>query len=278
MPRLAPSTTAALRSVLRCVAARLAGGGAVVPSRARHVIRYDRPAFLVRDGRCVAPPADPWRAPLERHRERIERAIACVGRISSSELARRPALGTAWLVRPDVVVTNTHLARYLDARMRSGAMVATVDFIGEHGAPRRDVAAVSAVLYAADDVDLAFMRIGARAPQTPRLLELADCRPGAAVCAIGFPAENTAWYDAAEIARIFGGVFDVKRVAPGTVLAVTADRLDHDCTTLGGNSGSLLLELASGAAVGVHADGLPFVRNHAVPAGVVRERLAALPG
>jgi hypothetical protein len=109
------------------------GGAALGASVCR---RRRGPAFLVRDGRCVAPPADPWRAPLERHRERIERAIACVGRISSSELARRPALGTAWLVRPDVVVTNTHLARYLDARMRSGATVATVDFIGEHGAPR----------------------------------------------------------------------------------------------------------------------------------------------
>ena len=54
-----------------------------------------------------------------------------------------------------------------------------------------------------------------------------------------------------------------------------AARVEHDCTTLGGNSGSPLVDLGTGAAVGVHYGGAGrFLVNWAVPAGVVAARLA----
>ena len=45
--------------------------------------------------------------------------------------------------------------------------------------------------------------------------------------------------------------------------------LQHDCTTLGGNSGSVLLDLATGEAVGLHFSGVYLRSNYAVPASVV---------
>ena len=42
--------------------------------------------------------------------------------------------------------------------------------------------------------------------------------------------------------------------------------ITHDCSTLGGNSGSVLLDLQTGEAVGLHFAGLYLQDNFAVPA------------
>src|SRR6516165_11707527 len=44
----------------------------------------------------------------------------------------------------------------------------------------------------------------------------------------------------------------------------------HDCTTLGGNSGSVVLNLSTGEAVGLHFAGLYQETNYAVRASVLR--------
>lgn len=48
----------------------------------------------------------------------------------------------------------------------------------------------------------------------------------------------------------------------------------HDCTTLGGNSGSVAFDYTGGQAVGLHFGGSYLKANYAVPASVVAERLA----
>jgi len=50
----------------------------------------------------------------------------------------------------------------------------------------------------------------------------------------------------------------------------------HDCTTLGGNSGSVAFDYTGGQAVGLHFGGSYLKANYAVPASVVAERLAGL--
>ena len=109
----------ALRGVGQALRSRLAGAtDGSRQLRHEHVVHYERPAFLVHDGRCVTPLADAWRPRLAR--DHIDRAIACVGRFSSSESAR-VGLGTGWRVRPNVIVTNRHLALYFAERRRHGA-------------------------------------------------------------------------------------------------------------------------------------------------------------
>ena len=56
-------------------------------------------------------------------------------------------------------------------------------------------------------------------------------------------------------------------VSPGWVFT-------HDATTLGGNSGSVVVDLATGNAVGLHFGGFEGDRNDGVKANVVASLVA----
>jgi endonuclease G len=60
---------------------------------------------------------------------------------------------------------------------------------------------------------------------------------------------------------IYGDVYDKKRLAPGAITEVDEKRLLHNCTTLGGNSGSAVVDLATGDALGLHFSG-SFLRTN----------------
>ena len=49
--------------------------------------------------------------------------------------------------------------------------------------------------------------------------------------------------------------------------------LEHDASTLGGNSGSVILDMATGLAIGLHFAGSFLQANYAIPAAVVRQVL-----
>ena len=72
---------------------------------------------------------------------------------------------------------------------------------------------------------------------------------------------------------IFGDVYDKKRLAPGQVTEARPDVVLHDCSTLGGNSGSVVVDLATGEAVGLHFAGRFLETNYAIPSAVVAARL-----
>jgi endonuclease G, mitochondrial len=57
------------------------------------------------------------------------------------------------------------------------------------------------------------------------------------------------------------------------VIEPAAGTLTHDCSTLGGNSGSVVLSLDTGQAVGLHFAGRFLEANFAVPSSVVARRL-----
>lgn len=63
--------------------------------------------------------------------------------------------------------------------------------------------------------------------------------------------------------RIFDGVYNCKRLAEGR------DVVHHDATTLGGNSGSAVIDLDSGKAVALHFGGAAGRSNVAVHAAAV---------
>jgi hypothetical protein len=71
-------------------------------------------------------------------------------------------------------------------------------------------------------------------------------------------------------------VYDKKRLAPGEILKVTDSEIEHDCSTLGGNSGSAVVSLATGEALGLHFAGLYMEANYAVPAPKLRDLLNKL--
>ena len=66
---------------------------------------------------------------------------------------------------------------------------------------------------------------------------------------------------------------DKKRRAPGQITKAKKQLVLHDCSTLGGNSGSVVLDLETGQAVGLHFAGRFLEANYAVSVPVVAARL-----
>jgi V8-like Glu-specific endopeptidase len=68
------------------------------------------------------------------------------------------------------------------------------------------------------------------------------------------------------MARIFGDIFNVKRLQPGSLrnLFVWGKTFKHDCSTLGGNSGSCVVDLETGRVIGLHFAGRYGRHNRAV--------------
>ena len=69
---------------------------------------------------------------------------------------------------------------------------------------------------------------------------------------------------------IFTGIYDVKRLQPGQITGNFALRkiFYHDCSTLGGNSGSCVIGLDDHKVLGLHCGGRYLGRNEAVALGL----------
>ena len=126
-----------------------------------------------------------------------------------------------------------------------------------------------------DGHDVALLRV---APlddddrELPAPIVLADHDPVAdlKVGAIGYAAWDGSRNERDVMDRIFDGVYDVKRVHPGEIVEVEPRFATHDCSTLGGNSGSAMIDLATGEAVALHFAGRYEQRNYAVKASTLR--------
>jgi endonuclease G, mitochondrial len=94
------------------------------------------------------------------------------------------------------------------------------------------------------------------------------------VATIGYPAYDSRIPEPDLMERIYGKVYNKKRLAPGSVTRLEEALLWHNCTTLGGNSGSVVFDLNSGQALGLHFSGSFLVTNYAVRADVVKRLLA----
>ena len=95
---------------------------------------------------------------------------------------------------------------------------------------------------------------------------------GRDVAVIGYPAFDDR-NDPALQMRIFRQVFNVKRLQPGRLRARSriqsfenlVDATTHDSSTLGGNSGSVVLDVDTGKVVALHFAGRYLEANFAVP-------------
>lgn len=274
----------ALVDAVRRAADRIAqaGADAVLDEAERRgaeaiVALLGRPALLVQEGMFAPPPA-PWRV-LERHRARIEATLPAVGRVEIAGEDGRPCgVGTGFLAGPGVLMTNRHVAELFCAaegdgvwRMRPEAR-GHVDFLEEHRGVRAHEFALTDVVGVHPRHDLALLRVAPASREgrpLPAPLTVAasggEMRTGRPVYVVGYPA-----YDdrnpVAEMLILFSGVFEVKRLQPGKVVRVEerAGQLVHDASTLGGNSGSCVVDLETHRVVGLHAGGLVALGNTAV--------------
>lgn len=265
------------------------------------VKRFTRPVFFVR-GSAFAPPADSatfaqgeseviW-GRLSAAMRHLTATIPSVGRVDLTN-HRFDWVGTGWLVAPDVAVTNRHVAEYFATadgggfafRTAAGGrrVKASLDMRREFQCPDECVVRVRKVLWIEPDggPDVALLRVDvdddegdtALAPIPLMTTDEVRSSLGAWVAVVGYPAQSP-YNDPDDQQRIFDGVYGVKRLAPGTVMAISPDgEFTHDATTLGGNSGSVVLDMGTGKAVGLHFGGVEGDRNSAVQAPVIADRL-----
>lgn len=258
--------------------------------------RFTRPVYLVQDATFTVPPdsfpeSEVIASKLAAGRPSVEQVIPSVGRIDLRN-HRLDWVGTAWVVGPDLVVTNRHVAaEFADARdghfafqenFDGSKVAATVDWRHEFQRGHESRFRVKEVVWIEPrhSVDVALLRIstegedGEGAPVPIPLLnrdEMRDAGPGQWVTVIGYPAFDSR-NDAADQQRIFDGNFNVKRLAPGQITFLSDQPvLFHDATTLGGNSGSVVLDLSTGKAAALHFGGIQGQRNEAVQAWRLQE-------
>lgn len=258
------------------------------------VQRFTRPVHLVQGSTFMStadgfPESAEITALLEKARVPLEAAIPSVGRIDLRNHQLEWA-GTGWLVGPGLVATAGHVAREFAETSGGFAFVqifgrtvhATLDMYREYLRPEESRFPVHEVVWIEPDrdIDVALLRIaetgemGQSAPPPIELAtdeELTGTGVGRWVGVIGYPAADSRAGRLADQQRIFDGVYNHKRLAVGRLTASMPQGLiDHDATTLGGNSGSPLIDLITGKAMALHIRGHRDMRNLAVAAAVVK--------
>jgi len=265
------------------------------------IVREGRPAIPVLDNRIsfqnaiVDAAADTIVKRLKETASVIERCIPLVGRVDVDNYPTALSyVGTAWLVDNNIAITNRHVAELI-ARNNNGAfkfrpgrlseeLRVSVDYRHEMGMNAKDSVRVLRVIWIEPDPngpDIAFLELDRRTDGTTKpsiTLADKDADPDSEVVVIGYPARapahvipNQQWMD-----QIYGSTYDVKRVAPGLAGAISLGWATHDCTTLGGNSGSVVVN-NKGEAVALHFAGLYMIENYAVPASTIGKLLKERP-
>ncbi|HYP52236.1 MAG TPA: serine protease [Pyrinomonadaceae bacterium] len=246
-----------------------------------------RPAMRYVNGKVQMPPEDlgdndRWRVLIAQARPKINKASGSVGRISFVAPPGLAALaGTGWRVGGDLLVTNRHVVEKLvtdpeatpDAWAIDAAKRPHIDFAADDASPAQRFE-IAELVYCApeEEIDVAFLRVTSGVEALPPPLKLdwdaeaagselagAGGEPprfrGNEIYVVGHPYRRRG----SELtAAIFGQVDGAKRWSPGLVTRVEANKplLEHDCTTLGGNSGSCVLTAEGHAVIGLHIAGL----------------------
>ncbi|NUK51877.1 trypsin-like peptidase domain-containing protein [Streptomyces lunaelactis] len=242
------------------------------------VLLEGRPAILVQN-HDFTPQEGDW-AVLDGHRAAIRESIARVGRVEVTGHSSLDWIGTAFLVGPDAVMTNRHVAAEFARGDGTGwtfheGMSAQLDMGEEYGAVPEDrgpAYEVSEVLGIHRDVDMALLRVSPAAggPLPTPLAVAGDAPadlPGRPVYCVGYPAADGRRNEPESMRRIFMDIYNVKRLQPGTTTELVPEQavIKHDCSTLGGNSGSPVFDLTDHRVLGLHFGGRYGFGNYAVP-------------
>lgn len=244
-----------------------------------------RPAWFIDEDRIIIDKAFDQTNLVTDNIERLEDVAKQVGRVDLFNHATLDYAGTGWLIEKDIVVTNRHVAEVFahpnglnGFDFKSGAfgdpVETRLDFIRqrnpEAGARRR--ADVLEVLFMAPQFgpDIALLRVEVMADADVLELDTNPVKDDRPVGAIGYPAEDRR-NDATLMDAIFGAPYGVKRFSPGLVRGTdrATGELLTDYSSLGGNSGSAVVDLESGKVRGLHFAGLFKRSNYAVTAELV---------
>jgi endonuclease G, mitochondrial len=244
-----------------------------------------RPVYDIVDGTYAG--GHPLWAKLDEDaaiRRRIEGVLPSVGRIELPGFSGVPYGGTGFVIGPSLLMTNRHVAEIFAHGLGSRAEFiagrrAGIDFLREHGRSGTEFFDVKAVRMIHPYWDMALLEVdGLSASHGVLRLALDDARDltGREVVVIGYPAFDSR--NPADVQNdLLGGRFGVKKLQPGMLQGgfdteshrKIVRAATHDCSTLGGNSGSAVVDISTGDVLALHFGGRFAQRNYAVPAGAL---------
>jgi hypothetical protein len=278
----------------------LGGAAAALPARdliLETIVRRERPVLFIKNGLFDTTDVTTYGNEAVELVDKLKsasttliRVLPLIGRVDVANFPNIDFLGTAWFVASDIVVTNRHVAALIaeaDGRQfvfRRGIggkpldpSICNAHEFDDNNTDATRTFKVKDVLYIEPDDgknDIAFVRVERRVDGAIPHVEIAatDIGDNDPVCVIGYPARATKDVipDQNLMQELYRNRYDVKRAAPGFGMGTNDGTSEHDCTTLGGNSGSVVLNL-KGEAVGLHFAGLYQQANYAVPASALRD-------
>jgi trypsin-like peptidase len=247
-----------------------------------------RPAMSYSNGQVQMPPSDlgendRWRVLIATARSKINRASAAVGRITiTGNTGITEHIGTGWRAGDDLLVTNRHVVRTLVENPDASPPTWTIDvakrpvidFTATYNTSTTQRVEIADLVFCAEEtyVDLAFLRLATDTAALPASLPV-DWNPeavgselamadgespvfrGNEVYLVGHPYRQQ---PSELIMAVIGAIDGSKRWSPGLITRMDPElpMIEHDCSTLGGNSGSCVLTTVSHAVVGIHIGGL----------------------
>ena len=247
-----------------------------------------RPAMRYKDGQVEMPndlgENSIWRVLVATARRKINTVSGSVGRVETNDLGvDGRLLGTAWRLGANLVVTNRHVASHLVIDRTKAVADWKLDIMKTpfvnfgvstpSGVPRKCRIAEIGYCAPPNDIDFAILKLVDGSPEEPPPplsidfsaetlgTDLADGGESKAifrgehVYVVGHPYGRIG-SDA--VSRVFGNADGSKRWSPGFVKTVDEREpiLEHDCSTLGGNSGSCVFAAGRHCVVGLHFGGL----------------------
>ena len=214
-------------------------------------------------------------------RANIETAIPSVGRIELPDHWSAPFGGTGFIVGDNLIMTNRHVAEIFARGLGEKGLhfisgqSAAIDLLRERDSHQSRFLKVAQVRMIHPYWDMALLEMEEMPadiqPLTLSLREPEDLE-GSQIALIGYPAFDPR--NNAEVQNtVFNGVYNVKRLLPGLLktrsvirsYGSSVESVTHDASSLGGASGSCVLDVTSGEVVALHFAGRYKVANYAVP-------------
>jgi|JI10StandDraft_1071094.scaffolds.fasta_scaffold03512_11 endonuclease G len=256
------------------------------------VVPYMRPVLFVKGGKIEIPESEQLKERLFKYKPRIEPALKSVGRVELVNHQLKYA-GTGWMIEENIMITNRHVANVFADKNKTGfggsfktnflgvPIGAKIDFKEEYNPGKPNTSQfevqIEKIIYLPDEdprfPDMAILKLKKTAGiPTPITFQDGKLKLHQDIGVVGYPAKDPRGVDSEEMEkRIFGEVFGVKRYAPGQIIQVPGKHwyFAHDASTLGGNSGSLVQDMETGHAIGLHFSGVLLDANYAVKGNVI---------
>jgi endonuclease G len=245
------------------------------------VMPTNRPVVFVR-GKSYDTVEGPWTFLNDQKvRARIDPLLPSIGRIEVPNSPLVPYGGTGFVVGKNLLMTNRHVAALftqgLGFRLRYQAGDAAIDFKRQVDSAEDDSSGylvVRSVEMIHPFWDMALLTVDGL-PSSLSLnlsVRLPKDLVGRNIVAVGYPARDSR-NDLSLQDKIFHKTYNVKRLQPGMVrdranvrsFESNVNAMTHDSSTLGGNSGSAIIDVDSGEVVALHFAGEYLRANYGVP-------------